>query len=64
LTSLSAFLTPLEDLTDTLSGEPHVIASAIKPLLQYLCDELLLESSEDKTLIKEMKARCKAKILL
>ena len=63
LTSLSAFLTPLEDLTDTLSSKSHVTVSAIKPLLQHLC-ELLLESSEDTTLTKEMKARCKTKILL
>ena len=64
LTSISKFASPLEDLTDTLSGEAHVTISVVKPLLRHLCDELLLESTEDTTLTKEMKARCKAKILL
>jgi len=64
LTLISAFVSPLEDLTDTLSGEAHVTISVVKPLLQHLCDELLLASSKDTALTKEMKARCKAKILL
>ena len=63
LTSINTFVAPLEDLTDTLSGEKHVTISAVKPVLQHLCDVLLAESSEDSELTKEMKARCKAKIL-
>jgi len=61
---ISTFVSPLEDLTDTLLGEAHVTISVVKPLLRYLCDELLLAFSEDTALTKEMKARCKAKILL
>ena len=41
LTSISTFVAPLEDLTDTLSGEAHVTISAVKPVLQHLCDVLL-----------------------
>ena len=33
LTSINVFVTPLEDLTDTLSGETHVTISAVKPML-------------------------------
>lgn len=63
LTSISTFVAPLEDLTDTLSGEAHVTISAVKPVLQHLCDVLLAESPDDSELTKEMKERCKAKIL-
>ena len=63
LTSISAFVTPLEDLTNTLSGETHVTISAVKPVLQHLCNVLLAESREDSELTKEMKERCKAKVL-
>ena len=63
LASINTFVAPLEDLTDTLSGETHVTISAVKPVLQHLSDVLLAESSEDSELTKEMKARCKAKIL-
>ena len=60
LTSISAFVTPLEDLTDTLSGETHNTISAVKP---HLYDVLLAESSEHSELTKEMKERSKAKVL-
>ena len=63
LALINTFVAPLEDLTDTLSGETHVTISGVKPVLQHLCDVLLVESSEDSELTKEMKARCKAKIL-
>ena len=63
LTSINAFVTPLEDLTDTLSGETHVTISAVKPMLRHLCDVLLAESSEDSELTKEMKERCKSKVM-
>jgi len=63
LTSINAFVAPLEDLTDTLSGETHVTISAVKPVLQHLCDVLLAVSSDDSELTKEMKERCKTKIL-
>ena len=63
LTSNSAFVTTLEDLTDTLSGETHVTISAVKPVLRHLCDILLAESREDSELTKEMKERRKTKVL-
>ena len=63
LTSINAFVAPLEGLTDTLSGETHVTISAIKSVLQHLCDELLAVSDDDSELTKEMKERCKTKIL-
>ena len=63
LASINTFVTPLEDLTDTLSGETHFTISAVKLVLQHLCDVLLAESSEDSELTKEMKTGCKAKIL-
>ena len=56
-------VTPLEDLTDTLSGETHVTISAAKPVLEHLCVVLLADSSEDSELTKEMKERFKAKPL-
>ena len=63
LGSISTFVSPLEDLTDTLSGEAYVTISAVKPVLQHLCDVLLAESYDDSELTKEMKGRCKIKIL-
>ena len=33
LTSINAFLTPPDDLTDTLSGETLITISAVKPML-------------------------------
>ena len=50
-------------MTDTWSGETHVTISAVKPVLRHLCDVLLAKSSEDSELTKEMKERCKAKVL-
>ena len=63
LTSINTFVAPLEDLTDTLSGQTRVTISAVKPVLQHLCDALLAESSEDSELTKEMKEGYKANIL-
>jgi len=63
LTSIESFLSPLEDLTDTLSGESHVTISIVKPLLEHLCTDLLLTTDEDTELTKQMKQRCKTKIL-
>ena len=63
LTSIESFLSPLEDLTDTLSGESHVAISIVKPLLDHLCTDLLSPTSQDTELTKQMKQRCQAKIL-
>ena len=63
LTSINTFVAPLEDLTDTLPGETHVTISAVKLVLRHLCDVLLAESCKDSKITKEMKKRCKAKIV-
>ena len=63
LTSIDSFLCPLEDLTDTLSGESHVTISVVKPLLEHLSTGLLSPTDENTELTKQMKQRCKTKIL-
>ena len=49
-----AVLTPLREMTDTLSGEKSVSISAVKPLLRHICDTVLLRKG-DSTLTTEMK---------
>ena len=63
LTSIESFLSPLEDLTDTLLGETHVTISVVKPLLEHLITDLLSPNDGDTEFTKQMKQRCKAKIL-
>ena len=63
LTSIESFLSPLEDLTNTLSGETHVTISVVNPLLEHLSTDLLSPNDGDTELTKQMKQRCKAKIL-
>ena len=63
LTSIESFLSPLEDLADTLSSETHVTISVVKPLLEHLSTDLLSPNDGDTELTKQMKQRCKAKIL-
>ena len=63
LTSIDSFLCPLEDLTDTLSGKSHVTISVVKPLLEHLSTDLLSPTDENTELTKQMKQRCKTKIL-
>jgi len=46
LTSMHSFLSPLEHLTDSLSGESHVTISAVKPLLDHLYTKLLCQPLE------------------
>ena len=46
---------PLSYFTDALSGEKHVTASAIRPLLDHIHKKILLVSSNDCTITKEMK---------
>ena len=52
LTSIESFLSPLEDLTDTLSGETHVTISVVKPLLEHLSTDLLSPNDGDTELTK------------
>ena len=46
---------PLSYFTNELSGEKHVTASAIRPLLKHMHEKILLVSSNDCTTTKEMK---------
>ena len=50
-----AVLTPLREMTDTSSGEKSVSISAVKPLLQHICDTVLLGKEGDSTLTTEKK---------
>jgi len=59
---MHSFLSPLEDLTDSLSGESHVTISAVKPLLDHLYTKLLMPAAGDTELTKQMKMRCKIKL--
>ena len=61
-TSIHSFLSPLEDLTDSLSGESHVTISAVIALLDHLYTDLLMPATEDIELTKQMKMRCKTKL--
>ena len=55
---VAAALKPLSIFTDALSGEKHLTISAVWrlwPLLKHIVDEVLVVSSEDSALSKEMK---------
>ena len=47
---------PPSYLTDALSGEQCVTASAVRPLLDHMYKEILCESPDDCTISKEMKS--------
>ena len=55
LEAVASVLGPLSVFTDALSGEKCVTVSAIRPLLSHIVDDLLHVSSDDCTLVKEMK---------
>ena len=55
LESMRGALGPLEDFTDTLSGEKKVTVSGIKPVLHILKTEVLKVSDSDKNLTKSIK---------
>ena len=55
LEALCAVLEPLSNFTDALSGEKHVTVSAVHPLLDHILTSLVSSSSDDCTVIKEMK---------
>ena len=59
LDSISAALKPLKEMTDALSGEKCVTVSAVKPLLNYITTDILVEKEGDSELTKEMKERVK-----
>jgi len=57
LLSINDVLSALAEFTDTLSGEVHVTASAIKPLLNLLQNKTLAISSSDATFVADIKER-------
>ena len=63
LQSVAAALKPLKVMTDALSGEKCITISAVKPLLNDLINEVLVEK-EDTELTKEMKEKIRVDIEL
>ena len=45
---------PLSIFTDALADEKEVTVSAVCPLLKHILEDLLVVSSDDCSLIKEM----------
>ena len=56
LESLHAVFNPLNDFTDSLSGEEKVTMSTIKPVLSVLLQSVLAPSSDDTTLTSDVKS--------
>jgi len=56
-------LKPLQKLTDILAAEKRVSVSAVKPLVQRICDNMLATSDEDTNVAKDMKSRIKSDLL-
>ena len=63
LEAVSSVLQPLQVFTDALSGEKNVTVSAVRPLLKHITEKLLLISSDDCNLVKEIKETIKEDIL-
>ena len=59
LDSISAALKPLKETTDALSGEKCVTVSAVKPLLNYITTDILVDKEGNSELTKEIKERVK-----
>jgi len=57
--SIVSALKPVSDFTDILSAEEHVTAPCLKPLLNHLFDEALVEREEDATLTSDIQQRIK-----
>ena len=53
--SLAAALSPLEDLTDFLSGDTHVTVSSVIPVLFKFVNKILKENENDSTLTRNIK---------
>ena len=55
LEAMSSVLKPLSTFTDALAGKKVVTVSAVRPLLKHILEDLLVVSSHDCSLVKEMK---------
>jgi len=53
--SLAEALSPLEDLTDFLSGDSHITISSVIPVLYNLATKVLKVKEDDSTLAKNIK---------
>ena len=59
LHSIAAALKGLKSMTDALAAEECVTASAVKLLLSYLTEKVLVAEDDDTSLTKEIKRRIK-----
>ena len=64
LDSITGALKPLKEMTDRLAGEKGVTVSAVKPIVQYITTDVLVEKHGDSALTKEMKKRMKVDLEL
>ena len=55
LESISKALSPISELTDFLSGEDHVTASAVIPVLHNLKTKILIAKEDDTALTRDIK---------
>lgn len=55
--SLHKVLSPLDDLTDLLSGDSHITVSSIVPILHNLATKVLKETQDDSELTKTIKKK-------
>ena len=53
--SVISVLKPLHELTDLLAAEKRVNVSAVKPLVQCICNNKLMLKDDDTDLVKDMK---------
>ena len=61
--SVVSVLKPLRELTDLLAAEKSVSVSAIKPLVQRICSNMLILKDDDTDIAKDMKERIKCDLL-
>ena len=54
LEAVSSVLKPLSTFTDALAGEMVVTVSAVCPLLKHILEDLLVVSSDDCPMVKEL----------
>ena len=60
LNGVNNALSGLKNFTDVLSAEKHVTVSAIKPILDHFCTDILSVKEEDVQLTKDIKSKVMA----
>ena len=63
LEDIAKVLEPLSYFTDALSGEHHVTASAVRPLLNHIIKSILLVKPEDRVIVSQMKTKISEDLL-